>query len=256
MSNLAKYFAIAKVEFKNKRWAIVDFYLSFFSTFFQITIFYFIFNYIVINEYNNINLFLYFSIVNIIYSSLNPAQYIAYFHMEDINSGNLSIKTIKPISYSAEMYIKTLSSFVFNICINCILILIILFIINRKVQPYIFLISLFSVFISFNILYLVQAIIGCLAIWVHDITRLRDVIFTIMLLFGGKLIPSDLLYGTIKKIAFYTPFPYIYDVPTKIFQNKFSYNDLKIQIFWVILLGLIYRLIYKRFVLKNLEYGG
>ncbi len=70
------------------------------------------------------------------------------------------------------------------------------------------------------------------------------------------MIPSDLLFSGIKRIVYYTPIPYIYDIPTKQLMGEGSVYQLGLQGVWICAIGILYAVIYNKCVVHNLEYGG
>lgn len=112
-----------------------------------------------------------------------------------------------------------------------------------------------SVLRGFTILYLIQAIIGCFSVWFHDITRFRDVIYTLLMLLGGHLIPSDLLFSGLKQFVYYTPLLYVYDVPVKLMMGDAYPYMILTQAAWIAILGSTHLYLFDGYV-KNIEFGG
>ena len=75
----------------------------------------------------------------------------------------------------------------------------------------------------------VHLVIGCFAVWLHDVLRFRNVVMSALMIFGGKLIPSNLLLFDLKKIVFYTPIPYVHDVPVKLILGTAAKTNLLVQ---------------------------
>lgn len=114
-----------------------------------------------------------------------------------------------------------------------------------------------STLLGFTILYLIQAVIGCCALWFRDITRFRDVVYTLLMMLGGRLIPSGMLFGGLKQAVYFTPLPYVYDVPVRVFLNQgASLRFLGVQLLWILLLGGAYWYLFHCHVRQNIEFGG
>ena len=77
-----------------------------------------------------------------------------------------------------------------------------------------------------------------------------------MRLDSGRLIPSDLLFSGLKEIVYYTPIPYVYDIPVKVLTDNFQYTEIGIQLMWIALLGAIYIFEFEKYVKHNIELGG
>lgn len=200
----------------------------------------------------------YYIVVNIIGLSMIPAQFVAWQHQEDINSGQMILYLIRPNGFLLFNYLKFFIPFLARFLVNFIFIVLagLVFELNIFYLDYAF--GFISALGGFTIFYLLQAIVGSQAVWLHDATRLRDVLFTSLLILGGRLIPSRYLFSWLKDIIYFTPLPYVYDVPTAIFTggSVFSIAEALLrQLFWIILLGTLYIRYFNERVKHNLEYG-
>lgn len=246
------------LSFKQQKFFSFDFVIGLFSLAFQAIIYFFLFSnmFASTRDISPLRLASYYVIVNFVSATISPARFIAYEHMQAINSGSIIMELMRPISAPIKKYVSCLFSTFLPMIVNLLFILGVQIFSLNKVTLSGLGFGTISTLLAFTILYLCQAIIGCLTIWFHDITRMRDVIYSLSMLLGGKLLPSSLLIGDLKKISYFTPFPYIYDVPTSFFLAELNYRRLLYQILWVIFLALIYLLLFKRFVSNNIDYGG
>lgn len=247
-----------QLKMKEEKWFHANFFMSFFSIFVSSCFYFVIFKAVFLNsskvDANEITL--YYIVINIVSLSISEAQSVAYYHMKDINSGAIIPYLLRPNSYILFTYLNTLSSVVIRLAINMIMIAGVTCLMGQRLLLSSLCCGFLSVLLGFTILYLIQAIIGCFSVWFHDITRFRDVIYSLLMLLGGRLIPSDLLFSNLKRIVYYTPIPYVYDIPVKTLTGSVTLSMLSIQLFWIIILSAGYVYLFRCHVAHAIEYGG
>lgn len=252
------YFLTMKLKVKEEKWFQTDFILSFVVAFVDAVIYYLLFHYIFEDSttVNPTDITIYYIVINIVALSMTPAQFTSWLHMTDINTGKIIPFLLRPNSYMVTKYLESVCTFFMRTVVNIILIYIASLMLGAPMLLENLLLGVISMLGGFTILYLIQAIIGCLAVWFHEVNKIRNVFMTFLMMLGGRLIPSDLLFSGLKKIVYYTPIPYVYDIPVKVLTNKFQYTEMGIQLLWILLLGIIYIFVFQKFVKHNIEFGG
>ena len=256
---IKKYFISAYLAHKEERVFTLEFLMSLFLIIFQTVIYWLVFNNILTlgSALSPRELLQYYVIMNLVTLSILPAQYVAYEHQEAINSGAIILDIMRPLCPIWSRFFNKLMSFAVRLCVYLLFILLAQVIIPSAFQISSLLWGSWSCFCGFVILYLLQALLCALSVWLRDVSRIRDVlIYDMALILGGQLFPSGHLVSWLKHAVYYTPFPYIYDVPTTIFQGHFSPNRLLGQIFWIVLLGALYLSTMKTRVLSQIDYGA
>ncbi len=252
------YILGAILELKKEKLFGADFFMSFFAIFIKSCLSYFVFHAVFMNsvqvDANQITL--YYIIVNIVALTVQAGMYVAYNHMEDINTGKIIPQLLHPLSYPICQYLDNLILTISQLVVNLFLIFLVSVLLGDATGLMELLLGFLSVLLGFTVLYLIQAIIGCFSVWFHDITRFRDVIYTLLMALGGRLLPSDLLYSGLKKIVYYTPLPYVYDIPVKVLMGNAGYRQIGIQLLWILLLGVAYMYLFEHHVKHNIEFGG
>ena len=246
------------LNLKEDMWFGANFFLELFAVFIKSTLSYLIFRAIFLHsaKVDANEIALYYILVNVVSFTIVAGQYVAYSHMEDINTGAIISDLIRPYSYPLYNYFVFLSSVLIRLVVNMLLIWGVSTLLGYSIGIIQLLYGFVSTLLGFSILYMIQAIIGCTAVWFHDITRFRDVIYSLLLMLGGRLLPSDMLFGWIKKIVYYTPLPYIYDIPVKAFMGRAALTEMGVQLVWVIMLSGVYYYLFHRYVKHNIEFGG
>lgn len=234
-----------------------DYILSLLILLFQSVIYYLLFRNIFTAESGTTSIAFthYYLSVGLVAYSIVPAQFVAFSHMEDIHNGSLILSLVKPFSYTLKIFIRTFSAFSIRVLINSLFLVIIRWLLLREFSILNYCFFLFSIMLGFSILYFIQGIIGCCTIWIYDITRIRDVVYTVLLILGGRLIPSKYLFGPLSRFVYFTPIPYVYDIPTRILNEESPayFRMLSGQMIWLMILMIIYMYLFKNHVSRNLE---
>lgn len=252
------YLCGMRLKIKEEKWFQANFLMSFFSIFVKSVFYFVVFKAVFLNseKVDADEITLYYIIINIVALSIATAQSVSCCHMEDINTGAIIPHLLRPCNYMIVNYLNNLAPVVVRLLFNFLLIFGASCLLGQAIQVFTIFLGFFSVLLGFTILYLIQAVIGCFSVWFHDITRFRDVVYSLLMLLGGRLIPSDLLFSGLKQFVYYTPLPYVYDVPVKIIMGSGYPTMMAVQIFWTVIFGAAYVFLFNCFVKHNIEFGG
>jgi len=103
-----------------------------------------------------------------------------------------------------------------------------------------------SFFISFTF----KISMALLAFWFINISGIFNTFEVVIAVFSGFILPLELMPQILKNIALITPFPYTIYYPIIAFQGKLTnFQSIKIigiQLFWIFLLVLIYKFLWKK----------
>ncbi|PKL72307.1 hypothetical protein CVV26_02210 [Candidatus Kuenenbacteria bacterium HGW-Kuenenbacteria-1] len=165
--------------------------------------------------------------------------------MQDVQTGNIEILFSKPISYlSYRMWWQigfNLYSFII-ITIIAVIVLISITGIPETMTISIFIPTLILTFICGIILSLfLYTIVGLLSFWIEDINPIFMIVDKTIMILGGSYLPIALFPTIMYNIALYSPFgasQFITHTVYKTWQTNW-YQLIGIQLFWIILLGLI-----------------
>lgn len=252
------YLCGMKMKIRQEQWFGTEFFLSFFAVFVQSVIYWLLFYRLFAgsSSVDAKDISLYYVIVNIVALSMLPAQYAAYRHMDDINSGKMTLCCMRPLSYPLARYLDEAGVFFLRAVFNLVLIFIVSALLHRAMRPAALFLGALSMLAGFTILYLIQSVIGCFTVWFHDILRFRDVFMTFLMALGGRLIPSSLLFSGLKKVVYYTPVPYIYDIPSRVLMGDAGVCEVLLQLAWALAFLALYLWLFTRYVAHGLEFGG
>lgn len=169
-----------------------------------------------------------------------------------INSGSLTIPLMRPINIFSFFFIRDMADKLFNLTFMIIEIPLIFLIFRPPVfiqsNPIILLYAVCSVLLAVFIYFFINVIFGSLAFWTRDIWAPRFLLMVIMEIATGAMFPLDMLPIFWQKLFLMTPFPYLLYVPLKIYLGTDSdtLQHLFLGFVWVIILGLITRLVWQK----------
>ena len=253
------YLLGAWLEVKQRKWFSADFFLSYATIFLQSCLYFLVFRAVFLHsaKVDSEEVTIYYIVISIVAQTVSSGLYVAYNHMKAINSGGIIPYLLRPQSYPVAQYLGSLMQTVSHLLVNTALIFLVSVLFGRIMRLGSVCLGVLSTLLGFTILYLIQAVIGCCALWFRDITRFRDVVYTLLMMLGGRLIPSGMLFGGLKQAVYFTPLPYVYDVPVRVFLNQgASLRFLGVQLLWILLLGGAYWYLFHCHVRQNIEFGG
>lgn len=247
-----------RLKIKEEKWFGADFFLSLFLAIIQALIYYYLFQVVFAGnkQIEPVTITEYYIIINLVAEIYYPAQFTAWRHMDDINTGRIINYLVKPYNYTYMRLAESSGLFGIRMMINLVIIFIASLILETPIPVQNYVLGAISMVIGFLILYTIQAIIGCMTVWFHEINKLRNVFMTLLMILGGRIIPSSLLFSGLKNIVYFTPIPYVYDIPVRIFQQQDGIQQILIQCAWLFLFWGIYQWLFNKFVAHGAEYGG
>ena len=180
----------------------------------------------------------------------------------EIRSGTVVSRCVRPVSFLSQ----TASEMTGNLCLQGIVNFIVMILGFIIFSRYLTLPSLHSIFffVPFFILSCILRILFanvfsllCFFTTGHlGISWTREALFDF---FSGTVIPVTLFPVFLRNITYYTPFPYMLQVPVSIFLDQKQNIDLPflfmIQIMWIGLFFVLHHLMYKK-IRKNLTIAG
>ncbi|MBI2641033.1 ABC-2 family transporter protein [Candidatus Roizmanbacteria bacterium] len=176
----------------------------------------------------------------------------------DIQKGGLVKYLLKPYSYYWAKFYEELPWRIIQGSFGMIMFLIIFFKLNHLIDINLtfpnLLLSLVVIFLAYMLSFTYKMILGILAFWMTEIRSFFFLNEVIMIILGGYLMPIDLMYPTVAKIAAYSPFAGIIYYPIVAVQGRLSFPQflqvIAIQAFWLILFIVLYRLLWRNGIKK------
>ena len=202
------------------------------------------------------SIFFYFS-----FSTLRLRE-IAKLIMEDVQTGNIEMLFSKPISYIFYRIWWQIGSGLYSfIVITTLTVMALLFFIGfpSTMAIGIFIPTLILTFICGVILSLfMYAIIGLLAFWIEDINPVFWIVDKSVMILGGSYLPIALFPSFMYKISLYSPFGASLFVTHTVYQSwqENWFLLVCIQLFWIIVLGMVVYFLFQKAKKKVSVNGG
>ncbi|MBN2100770.1 ABC-2 family transporter protein [Candidatus Dojkabacteria bacterium] len=174
----------------------------------------------------------------------------------NIREGDIVNFVMKPISHFGRYHAQSVG---FNLLrfLFAIAAAIVMYRIQFGVFGFRILLFVFSMILAHVIEFTVGYIVGVLAFWIKLSYGFYNMYMIFRYFFSGLVVPISLYGGLLAKVLMYLPFQAVFNTPIMMVMGKSSdlLFLLLIQIFWVSVLSVLSRLIYKR-GLKKLEAVG
>ncbi len=208
------------------------------------------------------DMILYYLIVHFLRRIMEPVQTVNYEVWNDINQGTLDVYLVRPISFGPFVFFRSLGAPVMEIAVGLPFFLVFSRLLGLPIQhdPRLLAVFFSSVLAGFVILFLVQFLIGTLTFWFERIFGIRDMIFSIFMLFSGQLLPISVLPKSLVTISHYLPFEGIYFVPGMIYSRGELGPDVGVylarQLVWIVLLSAGAMVVWTRGIRRYASQGG
>ena len=181
--------------------------------------------------------------------------------MTDVRSGNVEMFMNKPTNYLTISFMnvigKGIFSFLFISILGTIIMAFSVGVPNLNLP--IFIPTFFIVLILGQILgLLVYGIIGLMAFFIQDIRPIHWIVDKIVMILGGSYLPISMFPNFMKIFAFVSPFGAINFASSTVYE---SWNDefiirIILQLFWIVVFGILLRYVYKKSKEKAMINGG
>lgn len=182
--------------------------------------------------------------------------------MQDIKSGTVEVLLSKPINYLSYRMWWQLGAGLYPFFVAVVLGTIALVVavgIPASMSSWFFVGTLSIVFILGIILsLLVYAVVGLLAFWIEDIKPLYWIVDKAVMILGGSYLPVALFPKVMYQIAIWSPFGASQFVTHTVYDTwRTGYAEMiGIQVFWIVILGIIVSYMFGRAHKKVSVNGG
>ncbi|MBI4009166.1 ABC-2 family transporter protein [Candidatus Roizmanbacteria bacterium] len=176
----------------------------------------------------------------------------------DIQKGGLVKYLMKPFSYYWAKFYEELPWRIIQGGFGIIILIVIFFKFNHLVNLNLtisnILPSLIIIVLAYMLSFTYKMILGIMAFWMTEIWSLFFLNEVILLIFGGYLMPIDLMYPIVAKIASFLPFAGIIYYPIIAVEGRLNtlqfVQVILIQVFWLTLFVFFYKYLWKTGVKK------
>lgn len=179
----------------------------------------------------------------------------------EIKQGSISQYIIKPLSFIPYCISKELGSrFIFSVILNVVLTIAIVVLNGGKYNILFFVFGFISCFLGMILYFMLNYNLALLSFWFIDVSQIFSATQLIFLFCSGGVVPVSFFPQVFQRILVYLPFPLIIYFPVNVFSGKENFGDIfqnmLIQIVWILILLLLSRLLWKKGVKKFSFFGG
>jgi ABC-2 type transport system permease protein len=182
----------------------------------------------------------------------------------DIREGNISQFLLKPVDYLWYRLCLFCSGRVTFIMVACVPLAVFIFCFRAYFVPPADAVALvafvFSLLLTALLQFFLSYAMAMLAFWLLEISTLIFILFAFEYIASGHMFPLDVLPPVLQHILACTPFPSMLYVPISIYLGKLAGYDAALgllkQLFWVVVMYGVARLMWRRGIRKYSAYGG
>ncbi|MEC8339760.1 MAG: ABC-2 family transporter protein [Nanoarchaeota archaeon] len=180
---------------------------------------------------------------------------------QTIKSGDISIFLCRPVNFVKSLLADGIGAKVVNLFVFTVLLVVMTYLFDLPTPTGsiwgIFIIYLFLMLIFDIVLYV---IIGGLAFWFVEIWGIKASIEQILWILSGRVLPLTLFPAWMQSFLAFTPFLYLEFTFASLYLGKLTVTEafraMGIFTFWIILLILLMRYLYKKGFNKLESFGG
>ena len=182
--------------------------------------------------------------------------------MQDINSGHIEVLLSKPITYLLYRSWWQIGMGLYSFIVISIFSTLVLAAIVGMPQTMtvgLFLPTFFLAFIGAILLSLcIYAIVGLLAFWIEDVAPVFWIIDKAVMILCGSYLPVALFPDLMYKITLYSPFGASLFITHTVYESWATvwHKLIGIQVFWVLVLGVVVYMMFRQAVKRVSVNGG
>lgn len=181
---------------------------------------------------------------------------------EGIRSGTISTWLLRPVPVIYEAVASDIA--VKIVCLPFILVITVILGlvlgISLPLNGTRILIFLPVLFLAQVLRFTVTYIVALLAFWTHRMDALLSLVNTFTFIFAGQVAPTMILPGFLKQLAILLPFRYMVGFPIELLMGKLSPGQLLlglvVQVVWVVVVVLLYKVIWRGGIKAYTAIGG
>jgi ABC-2 type transport system permease protein len=181
----------------------------------------------------------------------------------EVKNGALAARLLRPLPAVLSYAVDNLSALPMRLLVSVPVAIAGLVSVGRSILPstaWGWLYLALAVWGGWLITFLVNIAIGTLSFFMESSNKLMDVWMAAFLVFSGYLIPVELFPNRLRAVADLLPFRYQIGLPVEIFTSRHAQGDalslLARQWLWVLLLGVLVHLLWRRGLRRFAAYGG
>ncbi len=249
---MQKYLSTFVLSLKNAKIYKLDFYLSFISIPIELIITFLFWKVLSIGNYQSIDagdMVAYFLFLQVLELGYSSTMLVTFELWNEINNGTIITWLVRPINYPIYILVQKMAQFFMNTIVALAISILIGSAFGYTISLSNLLYGIIASILGNLLLFELQFLIGCMTFWLKKVIALRDVVFNILFILGGTLLPIDMTPKIIQNIAYFTPIPFVYFVPAKIYAGQFSQEqtiqNIAGQLLWILIFAIVINFVWK-----------
>lgn len=183
---------------------------------------------------------------------------------EDINTGDLSRFLLSPISYTKYYMARDFADKMINTFFSLVEITLLILLLKPPllIQKEIIWWSIFPFSLIFAVIiyFEISVLLSYIAFWSKETWAPRFIFYIVLAFLAGQYFPLDITPKIIYKILMFSPFSYLVYFPIKVYLGNLKIElviqGFLVMIFWIIVLHLINRFVWKKGLKIYTSEGG
>lgn len=193
----------------------------------------------------------------------NAFEFNEMFLQDKIRDGSITNEFLKPVNFVFRMLSENAGEGTFKVLFHFVPALVFTVFYTRLCPPESFwnlAVMIISVILGYLILWLISFIVQTWSFWLFSVWGIVTIKNVFVKVLSGTLLPIWFMPAILRKMISFTPFESIYFTPVQIYLGEIKgleiLKGMGIQALWIIALGLIANLFWKKGVKKLVIQGG
>jgi ABC-2 type transport system permease protein len=185
--------------------------------------------------------------------ALRPGNWVQYYMMEKVRTGQIAMDLIKPLDFHLHMLAQNVGEVLFFLTVlglPCYLFGYLLLGLQLPSDLLHGLLFLISLVLAYLVLFSLSFLLGLLPLFAVRVDNVFWAYQAIVRFFSGSLVPLWLFPAALAKVAALLPFQAVFAIPLTIYIGKLPQGELLaamgLQLFWVLALAGLGRLLWNR----------
>jgi ABC-2 type transport system permease protein len=182
---------------------------------------------------------------------------------DDIEKGELAGRLLKPFSYYWQRFHAEIPVRIFQGIAGGVFFFLLINLFHANIQFNLSastaLLACVIIVLAYLLCFTFKMILAITALWTTDIRGAQELTDILITIFAGYIVPVNLLPSLLEKTAYILPFAYIIYYPIVAIQGKLGVSELlviiSIQVAWIIVLGVVFRFMWKKGLKQYADFG-
>lgn len=179
-----------------------------------------------------------------------------------IRDGQVGIELLRPIDLQESIYVQALTDVVMTLAIKLPLVVLAVVAFNLRLpaDPQIWLAFVITLLLGFTAFFMFDFMFACLAFYTTEVWGLSVMRYGVDLFLSGALLPLVMMPDWLRSITLALPFAQVLYVPLSLLSGTQAISAAPslwlLQIFWIVVLGVLCRWVFNIAVRKVTVQGG